>query len=210
MCAKSMMSLPNADSVGPAVRPSTKRLVDLQDVDRQVAEIVERRVTGAEVVDGELDAEALELLEALTSGRSASLIMTSSVSSNTSDVRVQARALERTAHRLDDVGLEQLSGRQVHRDRERNAGMATVATAAPGGTRCRAPTLRSGRSRRVLTATSMNSPGASRPRVGCCQRTRASSPTSCPVSQRDDGLVVHGELSAVARDAESDVRARRG
>ena len=38
-----------------------ERLVDLQDVDREAADVVQRRVAGAEVVDRELDAELLEL-----------------------------------------------------------------------------------------------------------------------------------------------------
>ena len=34
----------------------------------------------------------------------------------------------------------------------------------------------------VLSASAMNSAGSSRPRVGCCQRTSASTPTSSPES----------------------------
>ena len=47
-------------AVGDAV---DERLVDLEDVDREAADVVQRRVAGAEVVDRELDAELLQLAE---------------------------------------------------------------------------------------------------------------------------------------------------
>ena len=44
------------------------------------------------------------------------------------------------------------------------------------------------------SASSMNSPGARRPRSGCCQRTRASVPDQPQVVDVDEGLVVEDEL----------------
>ena len=40
-----------------------ERLVDLHDVEREVAEVAQRRVAGAEVVDGQIDPESLERVE---------------------------------------------------------------------------------------------------------------------------------------------------
>ena len=40
-----------------------ERAVDLQDLDRELLEVRERRVTGAEVVERETHAEAVELIE---------------------------------------------------------------------------------------------------------------------------------------------------
>src|SRR5207248_319504 len=39
-------------------------LVDLEDVEREVSEVAQRRVAGTEVIDGESDTELLELREA--------------------------------------------------------------------------------------------------------------------------------------------------
>ena len=92
-------------------------LVDLQDVERQAAEVVERGVAGAEVVDRESDAEVLELTQTVAAAAT-SLIITSSISSSTSELGREARPVERAAHGLDDVGLEHLGRREVHRQRE--------------------------------------------------------------------------------------------
>jgi hypothetical protein len=43
-----------------------ERLIDLDDVDGEGAQVGERRISGAEIVDGEPDAELLQLVELLT------------------------------------------------------------------------------------------------------------------------------------------------
>ena len=52
---------------GPSMR-LVKRPVDLQDVDGELAQIRQRRVTGAEVVDGQTHPGALELHQAVADG----------------------------------------------------------------------------------------------------------------------------------------------
>ena len=47
----------------------------------------------------------------------------------------------------------------------------------------------------VSSAMPMKSPGGTRPRCGCCQRTSASKPTSLPSLSCDDGLVMQQELA---------------
>ena len=48
----------------------------------------------------------------------------------------------------------------------------------------------------VLSATGMNAPGGSRPRVGCCQYVRSSKPTMLPRRELDLRLEVRHELAA--------------
>src|SRR4029450_10478418 len=50
--------------LGPPGDPVHERLVDLDGGDRHLAQVGERGVAGAEVVDGQVDPEALELVEA--------------------------------------------------------------------------------------------------------------------------------------------------
>ena len=55
----------------------------------------------------------------------------------------------------------------------------------------------SGTIRPVSSAIGMNDSGATRPRVGCCQRTSASKPTIRVVVEGDDRLVVEAQLAAL-------------
>ena len=51
--------------------------------------------------------------------------------------------------------------------------------------------------RSVCSHRGMNRSGYSRPRVGCCQRTRASTASTCPSCEGGLGLVVHDQLAGV-------------
>ena len=57
----------------------------------------------------------------------------------------------------------------------------------------------SGSISRLSSAIGMNSPGSSRPRVGCSQRTSASTPASRWLRELEDRLVVQGELGVSQR-----------
>ena len=62
MPASSMIAAVSADS-SPSVRHAVDEgFVDLQDVDGEAADVVQRGVAGSEVVDRELDAQVLQLL----------------------------------------------------------------------------------------------------------------------------------------------------
>ena len=54
----------------------------------------------------------------------------------------------------------------------------------------------SGRISPVCSARGMNSPGGTSPRIGCCQRTSASTPSAPPRAQAHLGLVVQHQLVA--------------
>ena len=64
------------------------------------------------------------------------------------------------------------------------------------------PARRAATIRPVSSATGMNSPGASRPRSGCCQRTSASTPTIAAGREVDDRLVVQPQLVVLERAAQ--------
>ena len=138
-------------------------------------EVRERRVAGAEVVER----------RAGRRGRAAR-----------EDVRARARVghdgvlgdLERRAGRRDagarssratvvrEVEVEQVRGGDVDRDREVEPGRR--ATPRRWARRRRATRSVSGRIRPVCSASGRKAAGVSRPRVGCCQRTSASTPLS--------------------------------
>ncbi|HEX3212388.1 MAG TPA: hypothetical protein VH016_07445, partial [Actinomycetota bacterium] len=59
-----MMARATADSSAPPAMPVHERLVDLDRVDRHLAQVGERGVAGAEVVDGQVHPEPLELVKA--------------------------------------------------------------------------------------------------------------------------------------------------
>ena len=64
-CASLRIAAVSAGLAGVGVHDVHERLVDLQDVDRELLDVVQRRVAGAEVVDREQHAERLQLAEPL-------------------------------------------------------------------------------------------------------------------------------------------------
>src|SRR5918999_6024496 len=85
---------------------------DLQDVDRAAGEVSERRVTGAEVVDGEENAEALQLPQAIRH-RGRVLHEDALCDLECEGVRGQSRLTERASYVAHEPGPFQLNGREI-------------------------------------------------------------------------------------------------
>ena len=93
-------------------------LVDLQDVDGEAADVVQRGVAGSEVVDRELDAEVLQLGEALV--RQDHVLHHHALGDLEHEALGSEPGLEEHARDLlDDLGALELSGREVHRHVQR-------------------------------------------------------------------------------------------
>ena len=120
-----------------------------------------------------------------------------SVTSSLSRRAASPDSAQRGVHLLDQVGLGELLDGEVDADDEV---ARRTSSCQSGGLAARL--LQDGRARGatmrpVSSARGMNSDGATRPRSGCCQRTRASKPGDPAVVHAHDGLVVHAELPAV-------------
>ena len=178
-----------------------ERAVDLDRVERQVLEVRQGRVAGPEVVEDELDAELAQRPQRSRPG---------------------LRLVHQDA--LGDLELEQV-GRQagLGEDRRRPAStrsgwvnwradrLTLMTSCDPGSVSSQARACRQavsstqrpiGMIRPVSSASGMNDSGGTRPRVGCCQRTSASSPTIRLGREVDDRLVVEPQLVALERAAE--------
>ena len=106
--------LPRAEAVDEAA-------VDLEDVDRELLRVAERRVAGAEVVDRELHAEVAGASASRRMLRSASVLMTIvSVISRVMRRRVEAEPGDDARHVVDDRRLLELADREV--DAHRHGG----------------------------------------------------------------------------------------
>ena len=125
---------------GRAAEALDEGAVDLHDVDRQAGEVAERRVAGAEVVDGEEHAEGPQLVQAVPDGLGVEEHRLGDLEHD--PARVDAGAGEDAGDRGDRGGIEQLPGGQVHAD------LAAAARPAPARRPARAPTSPSGRWRR--------------------------------------------------------------
>ena len=87
--------------------------VDLQLVDGQPLEVGQRRVTGAEVVDGQLDAHCLELVHAVVDPvRVVQQHALGDLQREPSGV--EGRLAERPPNRLAEAFVTELTGREVH------------------------------------------------------------------------------------------------
>ena len=111
------MAVTMAVSSGSSPRPSTNERSIFKHVDREPLEVAQRRVAGAEVVDGQPHAEGPEVLQHLEPGRRVGH------QRGLGDLeaqrrRLEAAPLERADHEVDEVGLGDLAGRQVHPHRE--------------------------------------------------------------------------------------------
>src|SRR5829696_2445614 len=98
--------------------PVDERLVDLEDVDREAAQVAERRVAGAEVVDGQQHPEPLELPQP----HAHRLDVADQDALGDLDgelARRQPRGLERVDHLGDQALLLELAAGQVDVDRQR-------------------------------------------------------------------------------------------
>ena len=184
---------PGPDISGVAPSPE-ERPVHLQDVHREAAEVAERRVAGPEVVERQVHAERLELLEPrhreLRVGHQDGL-----------------RDLERERGRVDpglvdgvaDIGdhvavLQLLHGQvDAHRESQRPAARASRIRRA-----WRQPSRSThrpiGMISPVSSASGMNWSGGIIPRSGWRQRSSASTPRDAAVVDPDDRLVVQLQL----------------
>ena len=89
-----------------------ERAVDFESVDRELAQVGERAVAGAEVVDRDPHTERLERAAAAARRPSASRISAVSVISSVSRARVDAGDRERVGDVVDEVGLCPAGGRR--------------------------------------------------------------------------------------------------
>ena len=202
-CARSARSPARASEPGPREDVVHERAVDLEHVDRELLEVRERRVAGAEVVDREPDAEVAQPAQARPSAAAGSFISAPSVISRISRSRLEAAPVEQRLDPVGEVGVEQLARRDVHADRRRaSRADARRSSRALPRTRSRSTCWPISSMRPASSANGMNDSGPSRPRSGCCQRTSASSAVMRPDSQLVDRLVVHDELAAFGRAAE--------
>jgi hypothetical protein len=172
--------------LGPVEQAVDERLGQLQRVHGEALEVGQGGVAGAEVVDGQVDAEGPEAAEAvqhrpLVGGEDALGDLQHQLA------RVEAGGVERAGHVLEQVGLLELADRQVdaeegvgwsgkRRCQSRAAWQAACSTRRPMGT-----------IRPVSSARETNSPGMTRPRSGWSQRTSASRPASSPSGSRTTG-----------------------
>ena len=171
----------------------------------------ERRVAGAEVVEREAHAERAAARAASRSSPVPFSITRALGDLEHKPVRPARRAPRaRRATVATRSGCCELAHREVHA--ALHAGDAELdLPAASCGTPRAAPSCRSRRSGPVSSASGMNSPGETRPRSGCCQRTSASTPTIR--RRRSDDRLVSGCAARRARArgaARSRSRARRG
>ena len=174
-----------------------ERAVDLHDVDREAVQVAERRVAGAEVVDGEAHAERLQVLE----GAEVELgVLEHHALGDLEHERVggPVAAGEHVAHEVGEGRCGELAGGDVDREQE----VAPVVGVGP---------------RRRLTHRGLEHPGAERhdepgalgpgddlvgtdePASGWFQRRSASAPPDVAGPQVDLGLVHEGELVALER-----------
>ena len=160
--------------------------VDLERVDRELTQVGERAVAGAEVVDGDPDAERLESRAGAGPSASGSFMSAVSVISTRQRRRLEAR-LGR-ALRTSSISSSWSSWRPetltLHRER--------VALGAPrrrlAAGRRAAPSARSAAIRPLRSAIGMKTSGAMTPRLAWRQRSSASTPVVAL------GLEVEGRL----------------
>ena len=181
----------------PFVRPigsADELLGDLQDVGLEPAQVAERRVAGAEVVDRDANAEGARRLEP---GDRRRRVVEDRGLGHLEDqlIGVEAGPLEDLRRAVDEVRLLELLRRQVHGQRERAADARpsrTIGDLAAGLLEDPGP---SGTIMPVSSASGMNSFGRSSPRVGWRQRTSASTPAIDAAPEVDDRLVEQRELA---------------
>ena len=181
-----------------------ERLGHLQDVDREAAQVAQRRVARPEVVDGQPHAERLQRGQPLD--RRLGVVHQHGLGDLQHQRRrrqpgvAPARPRRRSTmsgssswrpHRFTDM-IARLGRRELRQPRGRLTAR---------GAQDLAPELDD---RPFSSASGMNCGGGTRPRRGCVQRTSASTPASVSPVQRDDRLVV----DARARRARSRAAAR--
>ena len=173
-----------------------ERLVDLDDVDREAAQVAQRRVARAEVVQGDADAQVADVTQR---GGGQHRVGHQDRLGDFQDEPAgpDAGLVHGRGDLVDDAVAHELAGRKVdvhdERRRRRRAAAATRPAAWQAWRRTQPP---SGTIRPVSSASGMNSIGGTMPRVGWRQRTRASAPDDLAGLELDDRLVLEDELLA--------------
>ena len=189
-------------AVRVAVEPGDERPVDLDRVERQVLQVGQRRVAGAEVVEHEPDAHVAQPAE--RPDPDLGLVHHDALG----DLELERRRVEPGLGQdrvdlVDEVRLAELAGRQVDRHHQARAARAGRRATRVAWRQAVSSTHRpSGTIRPVSSASGMNDSGGTRPRTGCCQRTSASKPTIRSVVEVDQRLVVDAQLAALDRAPE--------
>jgi hypothetical protein len=145
----------------------------LRIVDREAAQVAERRVAGAEVVDGQHHPEPLELPQ--PQAHRLDVADQDALGDLEGELaRRQPRGLQRVDHLGDQALLLELAAGQVDVDRQRRRVRELVLPAAglEAGLEQHHSTI--GPIRPCSSARGMNAGGGSRPLTGWSQRTRAS------------------------------------
>ena len=187
--------------VGVVLDAGDERAVDLDLGHGEPAQVAQRRVAGAEVVDGERSRPS-------SRSRCSSVAATSLVGHH----RRLGDLQDEQARRARRGGAAALPrrGRPATASRSCRAETFTATHSRAPGRPLRAPARelaqRLGTTHSpistmspVSSAIGMKSSGETMPRLGCAQRISASTPTTSPVCDGDDRLVVQQELVAVQR-----------
>ena len=174
--------------------------VDLELVDRQLLQIGQRRVAGAEVVQRQLAARSPRSAPGRRAPRAGSAISALSV---ISQVERSGRCRQAAAGRWMASGSSG-SCSDLRREIDRHA--EVVARRRSSGTAARSAAFStqsvSGLIRPVCSASGMNSSGGISPSSGCCQRTSASTPTTVPVRASILGWYSSSSWSLLDRPAQ--------
>ena len=91
-----------------------KRPVELEDIDGQALQVTERRVTGPEIVNGDLDAEGTKLLH-LRGGFAHVANDQAFGQLQFQETRFKTTALQYFINRANEIGAAELHRRHIHR-----------------------------------------------------------------------------------------------
>ena len=180
-------------SVGHA---GDERAVDLEDVDRELAEVAERGVAGPEVVDREPHAEGLEAAQ----GRHRRVgVLDQDALGDLEDEagRVEPGLGQDRRDLGDEAGLGDLAAGHVDAHRERPARRRGVPRARLAAGLAAAPTARAATISPVSSATGMNSIGATTPALRMSPAQERLDADDLARRQVHDRLVEHDELVAL-------------
>ena len=160
----------------PCAAPWTKLRSTLMVEKRELAQVAERGIAGAEIVERDRAAQRHDLLERLARRCCASRRKMLSVTSTSSRCGGQPAVGQRAHDGGGEVGLEQLLARDVDRDLDMRSGQRTASRQASRSTHSPIGTIR-----RVSSASGMNLPGLTKPCSALFQRSSASKLTTCSV-----------------------------
>ena len=169
--------------VGAVLHVLHEAAVDLQLLGRQLAQVGQARVAGAEVVDRQVHAQRRP-----GARKVACVAWVSSIAADLGDLAGQQRRVGSVARRAHPRCASTMSSWRIcSADRliaTRMRRPCVAPGARPGGRRRRSPSRRCAPIRPKRSASGMNTPGGTMPRVGCCQRSSASAAVTWPLARR--------------------------